>query len=41
MDTAQEIVTQVARGEFAAVVQRLAEPLKAFLSAETLRSSWQ
>ena len=41
MDTAQEIVTLVARGEFAAVVQRLAEPLKAFLSAETLQSSWQ
>ena len=41
MDTAQEIVTQVARGDFAAVEQRLAEPLKAFLSAETIRATWQ
>src|SRR5215471_3618280 len=41
MDTAQYIVTLVARGNFAAVEQRLAEPLKAFLSAETIRATWQ
>jgi dienelactone hydrolase len=41
METAQEIVTHVARGKFAFVEQRLAAPLKSLVSAETLRAAWQ
>jgi hypothetical protein len=41
MDTAQQIVALVARGDFAAVEQRLAAPLKSLLSAETLQATWQ
>jgi len=41
MDTAQQIVTQVAQGDFAAVEQRLAGHIKPFLSVDALRASWQ
>jgi dienelactone hydrolase len=41
MDTAQQIVTYVAQGDFAAVEQRLAAPLKPYLPAEALQSTWQ
>ncbi len=41
MDTAQQIVTQVAQGDFVAVEQRLKGYIKPFLSAEALRASWQ
>src|SRR5438132_1318037 len=41
MDTAQQIVAQVAQGDFAAVEQRLADLLKPLLPVEALRASWQ
>jgi uncharacterized protein len=41
MDTAQQIVTQVAHGDFAAVEQRLAGFIKPLLPVEALRASWQ
>ncbi|HLX55546.1 MAG TPA: alpha/beta fold hydrolase [Ktedonobacteraceae bacterium] len=41
MDTAQQIVTQVAHGDFAAVEQRLAGPVKPLFPVEALRASWQ
>ncbi|HLW02219.1 MAG TPA: alpha/beta fold hydrolase [Ktedonobacterales bacterium] len=41
MDTAQQVVTDITRGDFAAVEQRLADRLKPLLSAETLRATWQ
>jgi hypothetical protein len=41
MDTAQQIVTQVAQGDFAAVEQRLAGHIKPFLSVDALQASWQ
>src|SRR6266487_5749093 len=41
MDTAQQIVTQVAHGDFAAVEQRLAGLIKPLLPVEALRASWQ
>src|SRR5438093_7300131 len=41
METAQRIVTQLARGDFAAVEQRLAGLIKPLLPVEALRASWQ
>jgi uncharacterized protein len=41
MDTAQQIVTQVAQGDFAAVEQRLADSIKPFLSVGALQATWQ
>jgi dienelactone hydrolase len=41
MDTAQQIVTLVAHGDFAAVEQRLADRLKPFLPAGTIQATWQ
>src|SRR6266487_5144690 len=41
MDTAQQIVTQLAQGDFAAVEQRLAGLIKPLLPVEALRASWQ
>ena len=41
MDTAQQIVTQVARGDFAAVEQRLSDRLKSFLPVGTIQTTWQ
>ena len=41
MVTAQQIVTLVAQGDFAAVEQNLAEPLKPFLSAGAIQATWQ
>ena len=41
MDTAQQIVTQLAQGDFAAVEQRLAGRIKPLLPVEALRASWQ
>lgn len=41
MDTAQQIVTQLAQGDFAAVEQRLADLFKPYLPVEALRASWQ
>src|SRR5256885_7543981 len=41
MDTAQQIVTQAAHGDFAAVEQRLAGFIKPLLPVEALRASWQ
>jgi dienelactone hydrolase len=41
MDTAQQIVTQLAQGDFAAVEQRLADIIKPLLPVEALRASWQ
>jgi len=41
MDTAQEIVTQVANGDFAAVEQRLADRIKPFLPVGTIQATWQ
>jgi dienelactone hydrolase len=41
MDTAQQIVTYLEQGDFAAVEQRLAEHLKPFVSAGMLQSTWQ
>jgi uncharacterized protein len=41
MDTAQQIVAEIARGDFGAVPPRLADHLKPLLSVETLRATWQ
>lgn len=41
MDTAQQIVTQLAHGDFAAVEQRLAGLIKPLFPVEALRASWQ
>lgn len=41
MDIAQQIVTQLAHGNFTAVEHRLAGPIKPLLPAGTLRASWQ
>ena len=41
MDTAQQIVTQLAQGDFAAVEQCLADQIKSILSVEALRAVWQ
>jgi dienelactone hydrolase len=41
MDTAQQIVTQVAHGDFAAVEQRISERLKPFLPVGTIQATWQ
>ena len=41
MDIAQQIVTQAAQGDFAAVEQRLAEHLKPYLPAGALQATWQ
>jgi len=41
MDMAQQIVTQVAHGDFAAVEQRLADRLKPFLPVGTIQATWQ
>jgi dienelactone hydrolase len=41
MDTAQQIVTQAAQGDFAAVEQRLADHLKPYLPAGALQATWQ
>src|SRR5260370_1844350 len=41
MDTAQQIVTQLAQGDFAAVEQRLAGYIKPLLPVEALPASWQ
>ena len=41
MDIAQQIVTQVAQGDFAAVEQRLDSHLKPLLPVEALQASWQ
>src|SRR5947209_20539246 len=40
MDTAQQIVTQLAQRDFAAVQQRLARLIKPLLPVEALRPSW-
>ena len=41
MDTAQQIVTQVAHGDFAAVEQRMADRIKPFLPVGTIQATWQ
>src|SRR5947209_13852049 len=41
MDTAQQIVTQAAHGDFAAIEQRLAGHLKPFLPVGQLQATWQ
>jgi uncharacterized protein len=41
MDTAQQIVTQLAHGDFAAVEQRLAAFINPLLPLEVLRANWQ
>src|SRR5437764_15193230 len=41
MDIAQQIVTQMAHGDYAAVEQRLAGLIKPLLPVEALRASWQ
>jgi uncharacterized protein len=41
MNTAQQIVTQVAQGDFAAVEQRLAAHLKPLLPVGVLQATWQ
>jgi uncharacterized protein len=41
MDTAQQIVTQVAHGDFAAVEQRLADRIKPFIPAGAIQATWQ
>jgi dienelactone hydrolase len=41
MDTAQQIVTQAAHGDFAAIEQRLAGPLKPYLPVGALQATWQ
>lgn len=41
MDTAQQIVTQLAQGDFAAVEQRLAERIKLLIPAGTIQATWQ
>ncbi len=41
MDIAQQIVTQMAQGDFAIVEQRLAGPIKPLLPAGTLQATWK
>src|SRR5258708_904120 len=41
MDTAQQIVTQVAHGDFAAVEQRLADRIKPFIPVGPIQATWQ
>ena len=41
MDIAQQIVTQMAHGDFAAVEQRLADRIKPLVPAGTLQATWQ
>ena len=41
MDIAQQIVTEIAHGDFAAVEQRLAERIKPFIPAGTIQATWQ
>ena len=41
METAQQIVAQVAHGDFAAVEQRLADRIKPFLPVGTIQATWQ
>ena len=41
MDTAQQIVTQLAHGDFAAVEGRLADRIKPFIPTGTLQATWQ
>ena len=41
MDTAQQIVTHVAQGDFAAVEQRLADRIKPFIPVGTIKATWQ
>src|SRR5258708_35026635 len=41
MDTAQQIVTQLAQGDFAAVEQRLAGLIKPLLPVGTIQATWQ
>jgi dienelactone hydrolase len=41
MNIAQQIVTQVTHGDFAAVEQRLADNVKSFFPAGTLQATWQ
>src|SRR5229473_4692330 len=41
MDTAQQIVTQLAHGDFAAVEQRLADRIKPFIPVGTIQATWQ
>ncbi len=41
MDTAQQIVTQIAQGDFAAVEQRLSDRIKPFVPIGTIRATWQ
>ncbi len=41
MNTAQQIVTEVAQGDFASVEQRLADPLKPLLPAGAIQATWQ
>ena len=41
MDIAQQIVTQVAQGDFAAVEQRLADRIKPFIPVGTIQATWQ
>ncbi len=41
MDTAQQIVTQMAQGDFAAVEQRLSDRLKPLLPVGAIQATWQ
>src|SRR5436190_13114439 len=41
MDIAQQIVTQLAQGDFAAVEQRLADRIKPFIPVGTIQATWQ
>src|SRR5258708_2979115 len=41
MDTAQQIVTQVTYGDFAAVEQRLADRIKPFIHVGTIQATWE
>jgi dienelactone hydrolase len=41
MDTAQQIVTEVAHGDFATVEQRLSDRIKPFIPAGRIQATWQ
>ncbi len=41
MDTAQQIVTDIVQGDYAAVEHRLADSLKPLLAAGTIKATWQ
>lgn len=41
MDIAQQIVTQVVHGDFAAVERRLADRIKPFIPVGTIQTTWQ